>query len=249
MRTEYRSFCKEYMTKRIISKNTLQTNRERSSDNLILIDKPAGWTSFDVVKKVKNIGKFKKVGHAGTLDPFATGLLVLGTGKETKTLQQISGDHKTYIATVRFGRSTDTYDGTGEITASVSGPVKIDIESIAPVIDSFKGTVMQVPPMFSAKKKNGTRLYKLARKGTEIEREAVPVTIFELKILEIRDIEIDLYVKCSKGTYIRSLANDIGNATGYLAYLKELRRVAINDFLLEHALNIQEFESYWKALN
>ena len=154
---------------RVIDKDTIRFLKDKSSDNLILIDKPVDWTSFDVVKKIRFLTRIKKVGHGGTLDPFATGLLVLGTGKETKALGRICNSTKEYIATIHFGKSTDSYDVTGNIINQVEDPgcINFDVES---VFNSFLGENNQIPPMYSAKKVGGKRLYKMARKGIEIER-------------------------------------------------------------------------------
>ena len=233
------------MTTKIINK---QATAADISDNIILIDKPAGWTSFDVVKKIKNIGRFKKVGHAGTLDPFATGLLILGTNRETKNLSGYSDRSKEYVAQIVFGETKDTYDVTGE-TVAVQKDRFPGEEKIRNIIMDFRGEQDQVPPMYSAKKIDGVRLYKLARKGREVERTPSRITIFEIKELSFDPPELELYIKCSKGTYIRSLAHDMGVQAGCGAYLKELRRVAIDDFHVEAAMTISEFEQFWRQMN
>jgi tRNA pseudouridine55 synthase len=226
---------------RVIDKDAVRSVGQKSDDNLILIDKPERWSSFHATG-------IKKVGHGGTLDPFATGLLIIGTGKETKSLSNISNATKDYIANIELGKSTDTYDVTGKITKEkfiddISG---LNIEQI---LESFLGEIMQIPPMFSAKKIRGKRLYKMARKGIEVERKAQRINIFELKLVASVNNQIEVYIKCSKGTYIRTLAHDIGNKCGYGAYLKSLRRVAINDYVIEKALILQDFIQYWKSLN
>lgn len=231
---------------RIIDKDSIKVFQDRSSDNLILIDKPEKWSSFDVVKKIRYLTRIKKVGHGGTLDPFATGLLILGTGKETKLLSQISNSSKEYIATVEFGKTTDTYDVTGKVMNENSVPQYIEIEEL---LDTFKGNILQLPPMFSAKKVNGKRLYKMARKGIEVERKAQNITIYELDLLKKADSIIEIYVKCSKGTYLRSLAHDIGEKSGYGAYLKCLRRVAVDHYSIDKALTVEDFNRYWRSLN
>ena len=233
---------------RVIDRDTIKVLQEKSFDNLILIDKPATWSSFDVVKKIRNLTKIKKVGHSGTLDPFATGLLILGTGKETKVLAQISDATKEYIATIEFGKNTDTYDVTGNIInqVDISGISDFNFKSI---LDSFLGESQQLPPMFSAKKVGGKRLYKMARKGIEIERKAHNIFIYEIKQLKREVSSLDVYVKCSKGTYLRSLAFDIGEKSGYGAYLKSLRRVAIDNFNIEKALTVNDFHKFWSSLN
>ena len=233
---------------RIIDKETVRFLNEKSPDNLILIDKPIEWSSFDVVKKVRYLTKIKKVGHAGTLDPFATGLLILGTGRETRILSQISNATKEYIASIQLGKSTDTYDITGQVIEETD-IIDIDETEIQSNLESFLGEYEQIPPMYSAKKVNGKRLYKLARAGKEIERKAQYVFIYEIKQLSRRDSELEFYIKCSKGTYIRSLAHDIGRKCGCGAFLNSLRRVAIDDYVIEKALTVQEFSQYWQSLN
>jgi tRNA pseudouridine55 synthase len=232
----------------VIERQSLKQIIQKSPDNIILLDKPADWTSFDVVKKVRNIGRFKKVGHAGTLDPFATGLLLLGTGKQTKELTQITGEDKGYLATAVFGAVTDTYDISGELE-NIPDYGTVEAETVRNALESFRGEIYQTPPMFSAKKIKGQRLYKLARKGVEVEREPQKVTISRLEILEIRENEVDFYVRCSKGTYVRTLAHDLGQKTGYGAYLKALRRVEIGDFHVGQAMTITEFQTFWMQLN
>jgi tRNA pseudouridine55 synthase len=232
----------------VINKDTIHTNNHVSTDNLIFVDKPEGWSSFDVVNKVRCIGHFKKVGHAGTLDPFASGLLILGTEKNTRLLSDISNNDKTYIAKITFGAKTDTYDITGKIIEKKE-IVNFDIQKIKDILYLFTGETEQIAPMYSAKKVNGTRLYKMARKGKNIIRKPHKVIIYEFKLLSYDKNECDFYIKCSKGTYIRSLANDLGLKTGYLAYLKELRRIKINGYSVDKAISVKEFEKYWVSLN
>jgi tRNA pseudouridine55 synthase len=231
---------------RVIDKNSIEMFQDKSTDNLILIDKPEHWSSFDVVKKIRYVTRIKKVGHGGTLDPFATGLLILGTGKETKMLSKISNATKEYIASIQFGITTDTYDITGNILnqTPVQGPIKFKA-----ILESFKGESQQIPPMFSAKKIAGKRLYKMARKGVEVERKPQNINIYEIKLLKEGVSFIEIYVKCSKGTYLRSLAHDIGEKSGYGAHLKNLRRVAIDNFSIDKALSVEDFYNYWNTLN
>jgi tRNA pseudouridine55 synthase len=236
------------MTAKIIAKNTIEAIKTRHLDNIILIDKPSNWSSFDVVKKIKNIGKFKKVGHAGTLDPFATGLLILGTNKETKSLATMSQKNKAYQAKVEFGKTTDTFDVTGNIV-SENKNTDFDIKKIRKILQKYVGDSEQLPPMYSAKKVNGVRLYKLARKGREVERMPHKITIFEIKEVSNSGNDVEIYVECTKGTYIRTLAHDIGQDSGFGAYLKELRRLKINEFQVSDALSIGEFEKFWLSLN
>jgi len=236
------------MTTKIIAKNTIEAIQAKHPDNIILIDKPATWSSFDVVKKIKNIGRFKKVGHAGTLDPFATGLLILGTNKETKSLANMSQKNKAYQAKMVFGKTTDTFDVTGSIV-SEKKITDFDIRKIREILQKYVGESDQLAPMYSAKKVNGVRLYKLARKGREIERKPHKIKIFEINEVSNSGNELDVYVDCSKGTYIRTLAHDIGQDSGYGAYLKELRRLKIDEYQVSDALSVGEFEKFWLSLN
>lgn len=233
---------------RIINKESILSIKSTFPDNVILIDKPVDWTSFDVVKKIKNIGRFKKVGHAGTLDPFAEGLLIIGTGEETKKLKYWSDADKNYFANIEFGKQTDTFDVTGNITESKEMK-EIDWVNINKILASFIGTTDQLPPMFSAKKVNGVRLYKLARKGKEIERKTQKIRIEKLDMISHDEKNIQIDIHCSKGTYVRTIAHDIGLKSGYGAYLKSLRRNAIGNFSVNDALSIGQFESFWKNLN
>lgn len=204
----------------------------------LLVNKPADWTSFDVVAKLRNAFKIKKVGHAGTLDPFATGLLILCFGKATKQIDNFQAQIKTYRATVEFGRETDSYDITGKVIAEYS---KIPAEpQILTALDSFLGLQLQTPPMFSALKVNGKKLYELARAGQEIERKSREITVYSILDIKIYLPNVKFTVVCSKGTYIRSIAFDLGKKTGSGAYLKELSRTAIGEFQLENALTVDE---------
>lgn len=233
---------------RIINKDSILAMTEALPHNIILIDKPVDWTSFDVVKKIRNTGSFKKVGHAGTLDPFAEGLLIIGTGDETKKLQNWSDADKIYQAEIEFGKQTNTYDVTGEITDSKEiNTVNWDV--VNNILDDFIGITEQLPPMFSAKKVNGVRLYKLARQGKEVERKPQKIRIEKIKILNKSEIRMEIEVHCSKGTYIRTLAHDIGIKSGYGAYLKSLKRIGVGNFSLNEALSIGQFESFWRNLN
>jgi tRNA pseudouridine55 synthase len=233
---------------RIINKDSILTIKETYPNNVILIDKPVNWTSFDVVKKIKNIGRFKKVGHAGTLDPFAEGLLIIGTGEETKKLKIWSDADKSYQAEIEFGKQTNTYDVTGEITDSKQID-NIDWEQIKTILSGFLGMSKQLPPMFSAKKVDGIRLYKLARQGKEIKRKSQQIKIEKINMINHSDNKMDVDIHCSKGTYIRTIAHEIGIKSGYGAYLKSLKRDTIGDFSVNDALSIGQFESFWNNLN
>ena len=229
----------------ILEKNKPADFSTTSSGFVVLIDKEESWTSFDVVKKIRNITRVKKVGHAGTLDPFATGLMLVGLGKATKELSRLSALSKSYRALIRFGVETDSYDRTGKVVAErdCGG---LSLEKIEQRVHAMRGEIEQTPPMYSAKKKNGVRLYKLARKNIEVERQPVTVTIHRVQILKWQApfLEIDLDV--SKGTYVRSYAYDLGRALGVGAVLHELRRTAIDQFRVEDSFKMVEFEAFWK---
>ena len=188
---------------------------------IININKPAGWTSFDVVKKVRGIIKEKKVGHAGTLDPFAEGVLVLGTGPDTKKLTDITTASKIYRAELTLGKATDTQDRDGKIIAESQVP-ELTRETIDAVLASFVGTQEQIPPMYSAKKVNGQRLYKLARKNKTVERDPVTITIDQISLLDYTEPVITFEVTCSKGTYVRALGADIAAKLGTVGHLTAL---------------------------
>ncbi|MBP9869126.1 tRNA pseudouridine(55) synthase TruB [Patescibacteria group bacterium] len=210
------------------------------TDRLLLIDKPVGWTSHDVVAKLRGILKMKRIGHAGTLDPFATGLLVIGVGPGTKDLTALVGVDKTYIATARLGATSTTEDPEGEITETGAAEVsRTDLES---VLNTFVGTYEQTASLYSAKKVGGKKLYDLARQGLgdTVERPKKMVTISELKLLEYAWPNLTFEVSCSSGTYVRALARDIGEKLGVGAYLTALRRTRIGDFRIEDAKKLED---------
>lgn len=203
---------------------------------IILVDKPHGWTSFQAVKKVKYGIKAKKIGHAGTLDPLATGLLILCTGKMTKQIESIQVQSKEYTGTFVLGATTPSVDLETEINQTY--PIEhITLEKIEACKQSFIGEINQVPPLFSAIKINGQRAYDIARKGGEAEIKSRVVHIYDFKITRIELPEVDFLVSCSKGTYIRSLARDFGEKLNSGAYLTNLRRTAIGDYRVEDALH------------
>jgi tRNA pseudouridine55 synthase len=214
---------------------------------IINIDKPVDWTSFDVVKKIRNVTKHKKVGHGGTLDPFATGVLIIGTEKDTKQLSSITNLNKEYIAELKLGEATNTLDTEGEIVEESSVPA-IDEGLVNKVLKSFLGKQKQTPPMFSAKKKNGTRLYKLARKNIEIDREKNDIMINNIYINDFSRDKINFSVNCSKGTYIRVLGADIAKKIGTVGYLINLRRTKVGDFDVTESLSLEEFILSWKSI-
>ena len=214
---------------------------------IINIDKPVDWTSFDVVKKIRNVTKHKKVGHGGTLDPFATGVLIIGTEKDTKQLSSITNLDKEYIAELKLGEETNTLDTEGELVKQSTVPT-IDEGLVNNVLKSFLGKQKQVPPMFSAKKKNGTRLYKLARKNIEVEREKNDIMINSIYINDFSEDKINFSVNCSKGTYIRVLGADIAKKIGTVGYLVNLRRTKVGDFDVTESLTLEKFISSWKSI-
>lgn len=211
---------------------------------VILMNKEETWTSFDVVNKLRYFLKIKKVGHAGTLDPFASGLLIIGVGKGTKSLAEFSDLSKCYQAVIQFGVKTDTLDRTGKILAekSING---LTINNINQAVDSLKGEIEQIPPMYSAKKVDGKRLYKLARKNKVVERGQIKVTIFDADIIEWKSPFLKMDMRVSKGTYIRSYADDLGIKLGCGAHLSELKRTAIGSYNIEDAFTISELMEYW----
>lgn len=210
--------------------------------------KPAGWTSFDVVNKCRGISGFSKVGHAGTLDPFAEGLLILGFGTHTKKLDEHRKGEKVYKVRMRLGAESDTQDPTGEIReVETKGKVPA-LSGIRKVLADFTGEILQTPPMYSAKKVQGKRLYTLARKGKIIEREAVPVLIRRIDVLDYSWPYLECRVFCGSGTYIRTLAADVGRALGSAAYAQELLREAVGEMSLEECLTIEEFTEAWKSI-
>ena len=204
-------------------------------DGAILVDKPAGPTSHDVVDAIRRRFQIKKVGHCGTLDPNATGLLIVVLGRGTKLSERLMGDDKVYEGTIKFGESTDSYDADGELTGSL--PVMpMTLEELNTEAATYIGDLMQVPPMVSAIKKNGVPLYKLARKGIEVEREPRLVHIYHYRFTEYTEPLGKFRVACTKGTYIRSLAHDLGQKLGCGAHLTTLRRSASGKFDVADAL-------------
>ncbi len=205
----------------------LSINHEEGS--VLLIDKPLHWTSFDVVRKIRGLLKIKKVGHAGTLDPLATGLLIVCTGKFTKKINEYMAKEKEYTGTITLGAVTPTYDleSLPEQHKDISFLTETDIRN---AVSSYQGEIMQMPPIYSAIKKKGTPLYELARRGEEVELEPRKIIIHSFEITEFRLPEIDFKVVCSTGTYIRSLAHDIGQHLQCGGYLSRLRRTAIGEF-------------------
>ena len=224
----------------VTNQTTEFSSLDFSSGEIIFIDKPLGWTSFKVVNKIRKTIGIKKVGHSGTLDPMATGLLIICTGKKTKELSNYLGLDKTYTGTITLGKTSPSMDKETEITETGIDE-NINEESIKNAAKEFVGEIEQTPPMYSAIKVKGKRLYKLARNGVEIERPVrrVRINSFLIKNIKIPDVEFE--VNCSKGTYIRVLANDLGKKLGCGGILSELRRTAIGEFRIEKALKVEDF--------
>lgn len=214
-----------------------------TEDRLLLIDKPAGITSHDVVDRVRRIFKTRRVGHAGTLDPFATGLLILGINKATKQLTALVGLDKTYVATARLGATSTTQDPEGAITENLeAGSSKLAMEQIEEALAAFSGGYLQTAPIYSAKKVNGQKLYELARKGegADVVLPQKQVTISELVVLDYSWPNLTFQVSCSSGTYIRALAHDIGQKLGCGAYLTALRRTRIGSYSIDQAKTLEQ---------
>ncbi|NRB84407.1 MAG: tRNA pseudouridine(55) synthase TruB [Winogradskyella sp.] len=226
----------------------MKTLEDFQKGQVLLIDKPLHWTSFQAVNKlrwaIKQSFKIKKikVGHAGTLDPLATGLLVICTGKMTKQINTFQGQEKEYTGTITIGSTTPSYDLETEINQRFS-TTHITEQLIHETTNQFIGTIEQLPPVFSAIKKDGKRLYEFARAGEVVEIKSRQIQISEFEITDINDLEIKFRVVCSKGTYIRSLAHDFGKALNSGAHLSELRRTRIGDFKVENALSPEKFIS------
>ena len=211
-----------------------------AAGEVLLIDKPLKWTSFDVVKKIRNKIKIKKVGHAGTLDPLATGLLVICTGKKTKTIESIQATKKEYIGTITLGNTTPSYDLEQEFDGEFA-TTHITKDLIEEARDQFLGDIEQIPPVHSAIKVDGQRVYKKARRGELVELKPRPVTIYSFEIENIIMPVVHFRITCSKGTYIRSIAHDFGKALNSGAHLSSLRRTKVGDFDVVNALSVDEF--------
>ncbi|MEJ5329483.1 MAG: tRNA pseudouridine(55) synthase TruB [Desulfobaccales bacterium] len=207
-------------------------------NGLLLIDKPAGPTSFEVVRQIRRALKVRKAGHLGTLDPFATGLLPLALGAATRLVPFLEDLDKTYLATVELGKETDTQDPTGRVVAE--RPVAVTETEVRAAAARFVGDIEQVPPLYSALRHQGRRLYELARRGIEVKVHPRKVTIYRLEIQEIRLPRVVLEVTCSKGTYMRTLAHDLGRALGCGGHLAALRRLAVGPFRVDAALPLAE---------
>jgi tRNA pseudouridine55 synthase len=211
---------------------------------MLLIDKPLNWTSFDVVRKLRRLVRTKKIGHAGTLDPLATGLLILCTGKFTKRINEYMAQEKEYTGTMTLGASTPTYDLESEPVPR-KDPADITPELVGEIIaKQFTGAIDQIPPAHSAIKVDGKRVYELARKGKEVKLEPRRITVKIFEITAFRLPVLEFRVVCSTGTYIRSLANDLGAALGCGGYLSSLRRTRIGEYGVDQALTMETAEKY-----
>jgi len=229
-----------------------------NTSGFIIINKPAGITSHDVIDKLRKITGIKRIGHAGTLDPFATGVLICAIGREaTREISRFVKMDKEYEAEIRLGAVSDTYDRAGvikklEVITAKAGSrqggrsKKLEKVDIKNVLRGFVGKQKQVPPMYSAKKVGGKRLYKLARAGIEIKRQPAEIEIYNIKILEYKWPILKIKIRCSSGTYIRSLAHDIGRSLNCGAYLKELERTAIGDSKIEKSVKLERVCDDWK---
>ncbi len=221
-------------------------------DGLLIIDKPEGLTSHDVVARVRRALGMRRIGHTGTLDPLATGVLVLCLGRATRLQRFFIGSDKEYIARIRLGFATDTYDRTGKPASPMAASNEVMEEQVKAVLQQLQGTRRQIPPMYSAKKRAGVRLYKLARRGQDVPRKAVLVTIHTIEPLLEGGVflhrhpdgtaDFSVRIRCSAGTYIRSLAHEIGEQLGCGGHLLALRRTAVGSFRLEQAIGLEAFE-------
>lgn len=207
---------------------------------ILLVDKPAGWTSHDVVGRLRRMTGQRRIGHSGTLDPMATGLLVVFLGRATRAVEFAEGHDKAYTALLRPGVVTDTLDTTGAVLAT--SPERPTLSELEAALGAFRGEIQQLPPMYSALKHKGKKLYEIARAGGEVERKPRPVTIYRLECTGERDGDFVLEVECSKGTYIRTLCDDIGRALGCGACMSGLRRTRAGGFDVKDALTIEEIE-------
>ena len=206
-------------------------------NGIVIVDKPQGWTSQDVVSKLRGVFKTRRIGHGGTLDPLATGVLPVFVGRATRGVEFFEHAEKTYEAVLHLGLSTDTEDITGRVLAEKQ--VCVEKETFLAVLEQFRGEIQQIPPMYSAIKVNGQKLYDLARKGREVERQSRKVTIHRLECLSFDGTFAKLLVHCSKGTYIRTLCKDIGEALGCGGCMEALRRVAAGSYTQQQAVELK----------
>ena len=207
-------------------------------NGIVIVDKPQNWTSQDVTARLRRVFQTRRIGHGGTLDPMATGVLPVFVGRGTRGVEFFEHAEKTYETVLRLGLTTDTEDITG--TVLTEHPVSFTEEQLTKTLDAFRGEIMQIPPMYSALKVNGQKLCDLARKGKTVERQPRPITIYDLTLLERGENTLRLRVRCSKGTYIRTLCKDIGEALGCGGCMESLRRVSAGEYTIEEAVPLQE---------
>ena len=208
------------------------------ANGILIVDKPAGWTSQDVAAKLRGVFHERRIGHSGTLDPMATGVLVLFVGRATRAVEFAESDSKEYLAGLRLGLVTNTQDTSGETLET--HPVAVTREELDAALDAFRGDISQIPPMYSAIKIGGKKLYELARKGQEVERKPRNITIFELAVEDGSESDWNLRVRCSKGTYVRTLCHDIGQSLGCGGCMSSLRRTRAGRFTLEQAVTMEQ---------
>ncbi len=222
-------------------------------NGIVIVDKPQGWTSQDVTARLRRVYATRRIGHGGTLDPMATGVLPVFVGRATRGVEFFEHAEKTYETVLLLGRTTDTQDVTGTVLAEKT--VRLSPADIEKVLPRFRGDILQVPPMYSALKVNGKKLYELARKGQEVERQPRPITVFELTNLGFDGTRLSLRVRCSKGTYIRTLCQDIGDALGCGGCMEALRRVRAGEYGIEDAVPLEQLlesetpEQYLRGLD
>ena len=216
-----------------------------SPTGVLNIDKPQGITSHDVVARVRRLTGIRRVGHAGTLDPLATGVLLVCVGPATRFIEYLQQGKKIYETTIRLGEETDTYDAEGRVVATAPVP-DFSVEELERTLDAFRGEIMQTPPMYSAIKQGGKPLYQLARAGKEVERPPRPVTIYDITILQWRNPDLTLRITTSPGVYIRSIAHDLGQALGVGGHVRALRRIASGAFRVEDAVTLTALEAAGK---
>lgn len=222
----------------------MASRRGQMLDGVLLLDKPEGFSSNHALQRAKRTVDARKAGHTGTLDPFATGLLVCCMGRATKIAGHMLNADKGYLATLAFGEETDSGDLTGHVVQAAGPDFQgVTQEALEKALESFRGDIEQIPPMYSALKRDGKPLYEYARQGIELERPPRQVTIHELTLIDFTGLEAVIMVQCSKGTYIRTLAQDIGRQLGCGAHLKALRRTRVGPFSLDHAISLDALQA------
>jgi len=215
---------------------------------ILNIYKPRGITSFGVVKKIRKIVGEKKVGHGGTLDPFAEGVLIIGTGSNTKDLKKITDTNKTYTTSIKLGETTNTLDPEGDVIEKKKIP-RLNESKINKVLESFLGSSMQTPPMFSAKKIGGVKLYELARKNITVDRKPTQINISDISIINFNETNIVFAVSCSKGTYVRVLGKEIAEKLGTVGHLDSLIRTRVGEYVIKDSVSLDQFKLSWKSYN